>query len=105
MTAESGNEMTGESVDPAYVRFLPGLGLTKTMLLPHYQETRDFMLDGRRLYEDITCEDSLGHVFYVMVDGTYLYGDRNRQMLRGEAYRIRDGEMEQISQEDGIWVL
>ena len=33
-------EEPGEAVDPEYRRFLPGLGLTKTMLLPHYQIDR-----------------------------------------------------------------
>ena len=31
-------EEEGEAVDPAYQRFLTGLNLTKTNLLPHYQE-------------------------------------------------------------------
>ena len=34
-------EEEGEAVDPAYQRFLPGLNLTKTMLLPHFQEIKN----------------------------------------------------------------
>ena len=98
-------EMEGESIDPDYERFLPGLGLTRAMLLPHYQEVCEYMLDGRRLYEDITFEDSMGHIFYVMPDGTYLYGDRSRQELCGEAYRICNGEIELIAQDGDIYAI
>ncbi len=90
-------EREGEAVDPAYQRFLPGLGLTKTMLLPHYQENRDDILDGQRVYEDIAFSDSYGRVFYAIPDGSYLFIQNGREELRGEAYRISEGEMLQIS--------
>ena len=45
-------EMPGESVDPAYKRFIPGLGLTRVQMLPHYQMVRDNVLDGKRLFEE-----------------------------------------------------
>ena len=32
-------EMPGESIDPDYERFLPGLGLTELNILPHYQRS------------------------------------------------------------------
>ena len=92
-------ELEGEATDPAYERFLPGLGLTKTMLLPHYQEVKDNELDGMRLFEGITFSDSLGHTFYVLPDGSYLLLGPGGEELRGEAYRIRDGRMEQIAAE------
>lgn len=90
-------ENPGEAIDPAYEKFIPGLGLTDVMLVPHYQMTKDYVLDGLRLYEDITFGDSFGKKIYVMVDGTYLYIDAQTQELRGEAYLIQDGEMRQIS--------
>ena len=84
-------ELEGESVDPGYERFLPGLGLTKKMILPHYQETKDFLLDGRRLFEDITYPDSMGREFFALPDGSYLYGEDGREEFRGEVWRIADG--------------
>ena len=90
-------EEAGEAIDPAYEKFIPGLGLTRTMLVPHYQMTKDYMLDGLRLFEDITFGDSYGRKIYVMVDGTYLYIDANGEELRGEAYLVQDGKMRQIS--------
>lgn len=93
-------EEPGEAVDPEYRRFLPGLGLTKTMLLPHYQMVRDTVLDGLRLYEDITYADSVGRRFYVLVDGSYLLGKYGGEELRGEAYLIENGALTQICREN-----
>ncbi len=90
-------EEEGEAVDPDYQRFLPGLGLTKINLLPHYQENRDDVLDGLRVYEDIACPDSMGKTFYAIPDGSYLFADGCREELRGEAYRVKDGVISQVS--------
>ena len=90
-------ELEGETTDPAYQRFLPGLGLTKTNLLPHYQENRDDILDGMRIYRDIACPDSMGRTFYAIPDGTYLLIDSGKEELRGEAYMVKDGTMSQVS--------
>ena len=97
-------EEVGETVDPAYQRFLTGLGLTKVNLLPHYDRVKDDILDGLRLFEDITYLDSRGRTFYAIPDGSYLFIKVGQEELRGEAYRIRDGRMEQISR-DGQTVL
>ncbi len=89
-------ELPGET-GPDYRRFLPGLGLTDTMILPHYQMIKDDTLDGLRLFEDIAYPDSVGRSFYALVDGSYLFIREGKEELRGEAYRIRDGILEQIS--------
>lgn len=86
-------EEPGEAIDPSYVRFLPGLGLTETILLPHYQAYRDDILDGLRVYEDITYPDSYGRCFYAIEDGGYLYGDGMGEWLFGAAYRIENGTL------------
>ena len=86
-------EMEGESVDPSFSRWLPGLGLTNTNILPHYQQVKDWYLDGKRLFEDITYADSHGHAFYALVDGSYLYIENGLEQLFGEAWRISDGQI------------
>ena len=98
-------EEPGEAVSKNYRRFLPGLGLTNTMLLPHYQKVKHDMLDGMRLFEDITYADSQGHVFYAIPDGSFLLGKDGRETLYGEAYEIRDGQLRQVSKVDGIYPL
>lgn len=95
-------ELEGEAVDPNYQRFLPGLGLTKKMILPHDQMIRNEVLDGLRVMEDITYPDSQGREFYALVDGSYLYIDNGIEKIYGEAYRIADGKRMQISSQEGI---
>lgn len=89
-------ELPGESTDPGYRRFLPGLGLTRLQVLPHYQEVKDHLLDGKRLFEDITFGDSRGHTFLALPDGSYVLSEDGRETLYGEAYEIHDGTMRNI---------
>ena len=90
-------EKEGEAIDLTYQRFLPGLNLTKTNLLPHYQENKDDILDGLRIYEDIAYPDSMGRTFYAIPDGSYLFIEECREELRGEAYKVSDGIIRKIS--------
>ena len=94
-------ELAGEALDPAFERFVPGLGLTKVQILPHYQMVRNDVLDGMRLFEDITYPDSYGHVFYALPDGSYLYGDEQGQRIYGVCYRIADGNIAQVCADGG----
>ena len=97
-------EEAGESV-PEFKRFLPGLGITHVNVLPHYQQVKDYLLDGRRLYEDITFADSMGEEFFVFVDGTYLLIEDGQTTLHGKAYYLHDGNMEQISNLDDVVII
>lgn len=98
-------ELPGEATDPYYQKFLPGLALTEIMVCPHYQMVKEDVLDGLRLFEDITYGDSMGRQFYVLPDGSYLYIKNGLQELRGEAYLIENGTFRQISREGDSLVL
>ncbi|MBR3794506.1 MAG: Type 1 glutamine amidotransferase-like domain-containing protein [Clostridia bacterium] len=98
-------ELPGESIDPDYSRFIPGLGLSKIQILPHYQMVKDNLLDGKRLFEDITFGDSFGRSFYVLVDGSYVMRKDDIYTLWGEGYRIRDGRMERICRDGEHMIL
>lgn len=89
-TVYSQPEEPGESA-PEFRRFLPGLGLTNVQILPHYQKVKNDILDGKRLFEDITYADSMGHTFYALPDFSYVVDDGNTATVYGEGYRIRDG--------------
>ncbi len=89
-------EEEGES-SPEFKRFLPGLGITDYNILPHYQQVKDYELDGKRLFEEITYADSMGERFFVFVDGTYLLVENGRTELHGEAYCLQNGIMTPIS--------
>ena len=98
-------ELEGESVDPNYERFITGLGLTKINVLPHYQMIKDAVLDGQRVFEDITYSDSVGREFIALVDGSYIICENGTETIWGEAYRIADGVLEKICEEDQILIF
>ena len=93
-------ELEGEAVDPDYERFLPGLGLTKANIIPHFNTIAGDTLDGLDLFDDIAIPDSEGRTFYVLPDGSYILSLDGKEQLRGEAWVIRDGLMDKIA-EDG----
>ena len=92
-------EEEGEAADPNYRRFLKGLGLTNVMLLPHYQDTKDRILDGKKLFEEVTYPDSFGRQFIAICDGSYVYADGNTERICGEAYLIQNGTIRKICDE------
>ena len=94
-------EEEGESV-PEFQRFAPGLALTPVNILPHYQKAKDYMIDGKRLYEDVTFADSMGHEFFMLPDNSYFYQDSHGLLLCGKAYRLRDGIVEQLTDDGDI---
>lgn len=98
-------ELDGEAVDPNYKRFLTGLGLTDVMVLPHYQAIKDTVLDGLRVFEDISYGDSFGRKFYALPDGSWLFIHDGVTELRGEAYLISDGVLSKISNIGDIVML
>lgn len=93
-------ELEGEAIDPNYNRWLPGLGLTDVMILPHYQSIKDDVLDGLRIFEDIAYPDSMDKRFYCLVDGSYLLIRNGITQLCGEAYCICDGKLHCVCKEN-----
>jgi len=84
-------ELPGEALDPGYRRFLPGLGLTEVMVCPHYNLVRDSVLDGMKLFDDITVPDSAGRCFYLIPDGTWIGACGGKTELHGEAWAADHG--------------
>lgn len=96
-------ENPGESIDPNYDRFPTGLGLTEINMCPHYQMVKDWVLDGKRLFEEIAFEDSRGRCFHAFVDGSYALVENGITTLYGEIYEIKEGAMRKI-REDGMQI-
>lgn len=94
-------EEAGEAVDPTFIRWTEGLGLTDKNILPHYNMVKDNILDGLRLFEDVTYPDSAGHPLYVLPDGSYILETEEGSTLYGEAYLLHNGVMERICNEGG----
>ena len=98
-------ELTGESVDPQYPRWLKGLGLTDINLVPHYEQVRYMQLDGQRLFEDVIFPESWGHRFYTFRDGGYVICRNGRSELRGEAWEITQGGMRHLCNENQTYAF
>ncbi len=92
----AGPEMEGEAIDPNYKRWIQGLGVTDINIFPHFQSLREEWLDGFRLIEDITFEDSMGHEIIALNDGSYITIEEGVTRLFGEAYQIMDAKIEMI---------
>ncbi|WP_394964012.1 Type 1 glutamine amidotransferase-like domain-containing protein [Candidatus Allofournierella excrementigallinarum] len=92
-------ELKGEALDPDYPRYYNGLGLTKAILIPHYQILKTDIVDGLRLMEDIAYPDSMGRRFYAIIDGSYIYLDTasGREEICGESYIIENGVLTPLS--------
>ena len=84
-------ELPGESEDPNYVLFFPGLGLAETMVLPHYQKARYTILDGKKLVEEIACGHSYGKRYFAIPDGSYVLVKDGKETVFGQAWLITEG--------------
>lgn len=93
-------EKPGEAVDPCYVRYMQGLGLTHVNVLPHFQNVKGARLDGLRVLEDISLPDSRVRPFYGLPDGSWLYREDGHTTLHGEAWLLETGTCIKIC-EDG----
>lgn len=98
-------ELDGEAIDPDFVRWAPGLGLTEINIFPHYQAIKDDTLDGLRLMEDITYPDSFTHEILALNDGSYIVIEDGAETLYGEARRIQSGRLEVICNDGEALVL
>jgi dipeptidase E len=93
-------ELDGEGIDQEFQRFIPGLGLTKFMIIPHFQDVRTDILDGLRIIEDITYPDSIGKEFIALNDGGFIITGNGVEFLYGESFLIKNGEQSQICKKD-----
>ena len=98
-------ELDGEAGDRSYSRWLRGLGLTRLQIVPHYNQVRNYMIDGRRLFEDVIFPDSWRHSFYTFPDGGYILCKNGRETLFGAAWEISNGAMRQISTENQVYTF
>ena len=84
-------ELPGESEDPDYVLFFPGLGLAESMVLPHYQKAQYTILDGKKLVEEIACGHSYGKRYFAIPDGSYVLVKDGKETVFGQAWLITEG--------------
>ncbi len=89
-------ELEGEALDPAFPRWISGLGLSTVTLVPHWQEIREMSLDGLRILEDISLKDSRVHPFYAIPDGSFFLVEDGKTTLFGEGWLLENGTIREI---------
>lgn len=62
-------------------------------------------LDGFRAIEDIVYADSFTHELLALNDGNYITIENGMETLFGEAFRIKDGNLEKICRDGEAVVL
>lgn len=95
-------ELPGEASNQLFERYLQGLNLTTINILPHYQMVKDYYLDGKRLFEDITYPDSFKSPLYCLNDGSYVLIQNGKATIHGEAYVIQDGQLRIFNTKNNI---
>ena len=98
-------EEPGETELPYGKLFFPGLGLAKTVVLPHYQKVKEGRLDGKLFVQEIAAGHSWGRRFYAIPDGSYVVVKGGVHTLWGEGYRLADGVLTPICAENETLVL
>jgi len=89
-------ELEGEALDQRFKRWIGGLGLTKINIFPHFSDLKDEVLDGMKMVDDIVLPDSFNNVIYALNDGSHIEVDSSKNIIKGECYRIYNGEIIKI---------
>lgn len=90
-------ELEGETLDPHYERWPSGLNLTRRMIIPHFQNVKHDVLDGKSVIWEIAFGDSFGAQFLALPDGSYMTKAFGVEAVYGEAYIIEDFTIRQIA--------
>ncbi len=93
-------ELEGESIDPNFERYLPGLGLTTIHIYPHFDSIKDDILDGKRVTEDIVLPDSYTTDILAIDDGSYVLHEGDTTTIYGSAYIMKNSNITQISYDE-----
>lgn len=98
-------ELDGESLDPKYNKYFSGLGYTDLKILPHYDDYRGLILDGKDYLDDIIMPDSYTHEIIAINDGSYILIKDNITTVFGETYLLKNGVSTKICDNDKTLVL
>lgn len=93
-------ELDGETIDPNFEKFFPGLGLITFNVMPHYSECLVEQVDDKILIQDIVLPDSNKIDVYCINDGAYFLCDKNVVTMYGETYLIKKGVTTQICDDE-----
>lgn len=82
-------EDEAEVMNTDFVRFTSGLGLTKTQVIPHYEQIMNKRL-GSFSMRDRIITDGRNKKFLGLPDGSYLMSTDGHELIHGPFYKIID---------------
>lgn len=85
-------ELPGESIDPSFIRFTDGLGLTNLNIVPHIDYEETVILDGQKLIDEIVATDNFNREIYLIPDGSYFMIHNGVTEFFGEGSILKDGK-------------
>ena len=97
-------ELEGEVLDTKFNKIYKGLGLTNINVFPHYDELKDYLVDGVPVIKEIVIPDSFKYEIYAINNGSYILID-DKNYLYGEAYLIKDGKINKINDNDKVIII
>ena len=95
-TVYSPPELEGEAINPKFKRYLKGLNLTDINIFPHFNHTKNILIDGKHTLNDILLPDSFKKEIIAYSDGTYILINNNISTIYGTAYLIKNGKISKI---------
>ena len=90
-------ELEGEAVDPNFVKYTDGLGITNINTLPHAQFFRGETLDGFDIIGDIIAGDSYDRDIYLINDGSYFMLKDKVTEFFGEGEIVSRGKFSRLN--------
>jgi len=86
-------ELEGEGIDKNYLSHFSGLGYTDINIIPHFQNLRNYRVDGLHLIKDFILPDSNEHPVWCLTDGAYFLIEGDRVELCGKTYKAYKGKL------------
>ena len=95
----------GEFSNENLERFLDGLGITDTSIVPHFEDLPNRQIEGHRQLEDVVIPDSKKRPLIGLTDKSYILGTSEGETIYGEAYEINDGIVTKLSENGQTYKL
>lgn len=88
-------------------KWVSGVGYSSYMVIPHFNLTtgNEYCFGNFNLLNDYFIPDSNGKTFYALLNGSYIYLENNVYTLYGETYKIENGVVTKICDNNNSIIL
>lgn len=96
-------EYDEEAIDENFIDSYEGLGLTEKNIMPHYVITKEEVLGGMRMLDDILIPGSFKRDIYCFYDGNYIQIKDGIEKIHGNFELLRNGKSYFMKVYNEIW--